>query len=164
MRKSPAMLAWAMQIMFAKPTVSRLEPPFAIDLDSYDSADFESHIPSLKEVERRLMAVPADRRGMRWIHLPDIVLFYGERTFDVPYEDFVSKVDIGHVGQFYRDSLGVTTEVASGDDLGRTRRTRAYGSSHFRNRTTPPSWERSSWMCTSWRRSITARTGSGSGC
>ena len=121
MRKPPAMLAWAMQIMFAKPTVSRVEPPFAIDLDSYDAADFESHIPSLKEVERRLMAVPADRRGMRWIHLPDVVLFYGERTFDVPYEDFIAKVDIGHVGQFYRDSLGVTTEVVTEDVWGRTR-------------------------------------------
>ena len=109
-----------MQIMFAKRTVARRLPPFEIELEQYHPADFERIIPSLKDVERRLMEVPADPQGMRWIHLPDRVLFYGERTFDVPFDDFVSQVDIGHVGQFYRDSLGVTTEVVNRDELGRT--------------------------------------------
>ena len=106
--------------MFAKRTVTRLRPSFEIDLDRYGPADFERIIPSLKEVERQLKEVPADAQGMRWIHLPDRVHFYGERTFDMPYEDFVARVDIGHVGQFYRDSLGVATEVVRRDGLGRT--------------------------------------------
>ena len=114
------MLAWAARIMVAKQTVPRQEPPFEIDLGRYHPADFEKIIPTLKDIERQLKDVPIDRRGMRWIHLPDRVLFYGERTFPVPYEDFVSKVDIGHVGQFYRDSIGVTTEVVTRDELGRT--------------------------------------------
>jgi hypothetical protein len=63
---------------------------------------------------------PADRRGMRWVHLADTVYFLGERTFDIAYSDFVARVDIGHVGQFYRDSIGVTTEVVERDELGRT--------------------------------------------
>ena len=121
MRKPAELLAWATQIMLAKRTVSRLEPAFSIDLGQYGPADFESCIPSLEAVERRLLRVPADSRGMRWVHLADEVLFYGARTFDVPYEDFVSKVDIGHVGQFYRDSIGVTTVVVDRDGLGRTR-------------------------------------------
>jgi hypothetical protein len=121
MRKLPEILAWAIQITLAKRTVSRLEPEFSIDLGAYGTADFEGCIPPLKAVERRLLEVPADSRGMRWIHLPDEVLFYGERRFDVPYEDFVSKVDIGHVGRFYRDSIGVTTQVVDRDELGRTR-------------------------------------------
>lgn len=106
--------------MLAKRTVPRQEPPFAVDLDRYHPADFEKIIPSLKEIERQLLQVPADRRGMRWIHRPDRVLFHGERTFPIPYEDFVARVDIGHVGQLYRDSLGVTTEVVTRDELGRT--------------------------------------------
>jgi hypothetical protein len=106
--------------MFAKRTVIRRVPSFEIDLDRYGPDDFEQIIPALKEVERRLLEVPADAQGMRWIHLRDRVYFYGERTFDVPYEDFVSRVDIGHVGQFYRDSLGVATEVVNHDELGRT--------------------------------------------
>ena len=106
--------------MFAKRTVLRRVPPFEIDLDRYEPADFEKIIPALKEVERQLMRVPADAQGMRWIHLPDRVYFYGERTFNLPYDDFVSRVDISHVGQFYRDSLGVATEVVNRDELGRT--------------------------------------------
>jgi hypothetical protein len=105
--------------MFAKRTIFRREAPFEVDLDMYQPADYEKIISSLEEVERRLKKVPADARGMRWIHLPDTVLFYGEHTFDVCYEDFISRVDIGHVGQFYRDSLGVTTEVVDRDELGR---------------------------------------------
>jgi hypothetical protein len=107
--------------MFAKPTVRRVAPVFEVDLSRYGSADFEGIIPALQDVERRLRAVPADARGMRWVHLADTVLFLGERTLDVPYHDFVRRVDIGHVGQFYRDSLGVTTVVVSRDEHGRTR-------------------------------------------
>lgn len=121
MREPHKLLAWAVQIVFAKRTVPRRDPRFAIDLTSYDEADFEKHIPSLQDVERRLLQIPPDARGMRWIHQTDVVLFHGARTFDLPYDDFVARVDIGHVGRFYRDALGVTTRVASRDQLGRTR-------------------------------------------
>ena len=57
---------------------------------------------------------------MRWIHLPDTTYFYGERRFDIPFADFVARVPIDHVGQFYRDAIGVTTVVAARDALGRT--------------------------------------------
>jgi hypothetical protein len=114
------MLAWATRILLAKRTVPRQRPPFEVDLDRYGPADFEQIIPSLKEVEWVLKQQPADKRGRRWVHLSDTVYFLGERTFDIAYEDFVARVDIGHVGQFYRDSLGVTTEVVERDELGRT--------------------------------------------
>lgn len=109
----------APQVMFAKRTVSRRQSPFEIDLAAYAEADYEKVIPALRAVERKLMAVPADRQGMRWIHLADTVLFYGERKFDLRYDDFVSRVDIGHVGEFYRDSLSVSTVVTARDGFGR---------------------------------------------
>jgi len=107
--------------VFAKRTLARLSPAFELDLSRYRAADFERIIPALQEVERRLEEVPADAQGMRWIHLPDTVLFFGERQLKVPYDEFVSRVDIGHVGEFYRDSLGVTTVVLDRDGRGRTR-------------------------------------------
>jgi hypothetical protein len=112
-------LVWATQIMLAKHTVFHRELPFEIDLETYQSADYEKIIPSLKEVERRLSEVSADARGMRWIHLRDTEFFYGECIVNVPYEDFISRVDIAHAGQFYRDSLSATTVVAERDQLGR---------------------------------------------
>lgn len=113
-------VARATRIVFAKPTVDRVEPSFDIDLGLYHEADYEKIIPQLEDVERQLNAVPLDRRGMRWVHLSDTVLFYGERTFDVPFEDFVSRVDISHIGEFYRDSLGVATRVVKRDEQGRS--------------------------------------------
>ena len=109
----------APQIFFAKQTVLRREFPFKIDLKQYQPSDYEKIIPRLQEVEQQLMAVPADTQGMRWVHLGETVLFYGERRFDIPYDDFISRVDIGHVGEFYRDSLSVVTQVVKRDELGR---------------------------------------------
>jgi hypothetical protein len=120
MRKPVARIAWAARITLAKRTVARVTPSFDVDLNQCDAIDFESIIPSLQEVDRQLAEVPLDKRGMRWIHLPDTTYFYGERRFDAPFEDFIARVPIDHVGQFYRDALGVTTVVASQDELGRT--------------------------------------------
>jgi hypothetical protein len=121
MRDLRAQLTWALQLLLAKRSVTRVVPDFTVDLDGRPTADFEDVVPSLLEVERRLLEVPADRQGMRWIHELDLVLFHAERTFDVPFEEFVERVDIGHVGQFYRDALGVTTRVVDRDAQGRTR-------------------------------------------
>lgn len=122
MRKPHTLLTWAAQILFAKRTVARVAPSFDVDLEDYTPDDYEKIIPWLREVERMLACVPDDGRGMRWIHLPDTVLFYGERRFDVPFDDFVSRVDITHAGLFYRDSIGVTTRVADRDRFGRAER------------------------------------------
>jgi len=121
-RRPLTALAWASRVVFAKRTISRLAPPFDVDLTRYRPEDFEAIIPDLRQVERTLEAVPPDARGMRWVHQPETVLFQGQRTLDLPYDEFVSRVDIGHVGRFYRDSLGVTTVVVARDELGRTRR------------------------------------------
>ena len=121
MRNPVATLRWAFQVVFAKRTVFRRAPEFDVDLSRYAPADFEQIIPALQDVERRLEEVPPDAQGLRWIHLRETVLFRGERRLDVPYDEFISRVDIGHVGQFYRDSLGVTTVVVNRDELGRTR-------------------------------------------
>jgi hypothetical protein len=107
--------------MLAKPTIGRVQPSFELDLSTYDDVDFEGIIPSLLEVERALRQVPLDRHGMCWIHHPVTTWFYGERTFNVPFEDFIARVPIDHVGQFYRDAIGVTTVVAARDERSRTR-------------------------------------------
>jgi hypothetical protein len=120
MRNPFASFAWAVQIMLAKRTVARVTPSFDVDLGEFDSSDYQSIIPSLQEVERQLQRVPLDKRGMRWIHLPDTTWFSGERRYDIPFDDFVARVPIDHVGQFYRDAIGVTTVVAARDNAGRT--------------------------------------------
>lgn len=109
----------APRIMFAKNSVRHRVSPFELDLARYSEADYEKIIPAMKLVERRLLALPEDGQGMRWIHQPQAVLFLGQRKFDVPYEAFVQQVDISHVGEFYRDSLSTETYVVTRDVPGR---------------------------------------------
>lgn len=114
-------LARAFHVVFAKRTVARMAPSFDVDLGRYRPADFERIIPAMRDVERRLEQAAADPGGLRWVHLHDTVLFQGRRLLDLPFDEFVTRVDISHVGQFYRDSLGVTTVVVDRDHVGRTR-------------------------------------------
>jgi hypothetical protein len=110
----------AAQIVFAKATVARKQPPVLLDLAKYRSPDFRYDTTALEEVRHVLDDVPADARNMRWSHRSDAVLFYAERDLDAPYDEFVSRVDIARVGLMFRDVLGITTEVLSRNGAGRT--------------------------------------------
>jgi hypothetical protein len=116
---APKTLLRAAQINFAKSTVSRKRLPLRLDLGEYRSPDFRYDTASAEKVQLQLEDVLLNEEGMRWIHEPDAVLFYGVRTLDVPYDDFVARVDISRVGDCFRDVLGINTEVVSRDELGR---------------------------------------------
>ena len=122
--KNPAFLNMlrAPKIMFAKGTVIRDGYPFNLNLDNYSPEDYEKIIPSLQEYEQRLLKVPGNSEGMHWIHLPDTVLFYSQRVFNLPYDTFISRVNICHIGEFYRDSISFATEIVERDDLDRPTR------------------------------------------
>jgi len=117
--KSGALLR-AVQIVFAKATVSRRQPPVLRDLAEYQSADFHYDTTSLENVKKLLDTVRPNAQGMRWIHKPDVEYFYVERDLDAPYDEFVSRVDISKVGLMFRDVLGITTQVVNRDEAGRT--------------------------------------------
>jgi hypothetical protein len=117
---TPTTLRRAAQIFFAKKTVSRKQPPVLRDLAEYQASDFVYDTTSLDRVQRLIDEVPADSRGMRWVHDGEAVLFYVEHDLDAPYDEFVSRVDISHVGFTFRDVLGITTEVVRRDDEGRS--------------------------------------------
>ena len=91
-------LVRATQIVFAKATVARRQPPVLRDLAEYRAADFHYDTSSLEGVKRLIDAVPANAQGMRWIHKADVEYFYVERDLHAPYDQFVSRVDISRVG------------------------------------------------------------------
>ncbi|HCU64806.1 MAG TPA: hypothetical protein DF774_03515 [Rheinheimera sp.] len=109
----------APQIFFAKQTIKRKRQPMSIDIRSYQSEDFGYIIPTLRNIEQQLLALPASKSGMRWIHHQETVYFYGEREFDVPYDEFIRKVSFCHAGEFYRDSVSTDTHVVRTDHQGR---------------------------------------------
>lgn len=110
----------AAQIVLAKPTVRRKQPPVTLDLSEYAAPGYVYDTNSLARIQRLMQALPADARGMRWIHEGESVLFYVEHDLEIPYDEFVSRVDIAHVGLLFRDVLGITTDVLARDEQGRS--------------------------------------------
>ena len=116
---SPKAIFRAAQITFAKSTLSRKRLPMKLKLDEFRSPDFRYDTTSALKVLQLLEEVPLNSQGLRWIHLQDAVLFYALRFVDIPYDDFVERVDISRVGDCFRDVLGINTHVVRRNDAGR---------------------------------------------
>jgi len=106
----------APQIFFAKSSIKRVLLPMSIDIDTFRPNDYEKIIPTLKEIDERLERVPLNKAGMRWIHQNNTTYFYGQRRFELPYDEFISRVNVCHAGEFYRDSVSVDTLVIEKDE------------------------------------------------
>jgi hypothetical protein len=116
---TPRTMLRAAQIMLAKRTLTRKRQPLRLDLTEYRSAEFRYDTQSALRVRKQLDDVPITRDGLKWIHEQDDILFYAERTLDIPFDDFVSHVDISRVGDCFRDVLGINTQVLHRDEQGR---------------------------------------------
>lgn len=115
----PKQVLRAAQILLAKPTLSRKRLPIKLDLAPYRSPDFRYDTASAEDVHKLLLDVPLNSQGVRWIHEETGVLFYGVRYVDIPYDEFVERVDISRVGDAFRDVLGINTQVLRRDEAGR---------------------------------------------
>ncbi|MCG7537523.1 hypothetical protein [Pseudoalteromonas sp. OOF1S-7] len=109
----------APQIFFAKNTVRRKAYSFDVDLSQYSLSDYEQIIDVLRQVEAEVLSTPGNRDRMHWVHFKDTTYFYGEQEFKLPFDEFVEKVDIAHAGDFYRDSVGLVTQIVKRDTKGR---------------------------------------------
>ena len=114
-------MATGPQVFFAKNTVLRTRYPIEINVSEYKHDDYLKIIPVLKEIDNKILTKKPNAKGLRWIHSKEgTAWFYGEREVNVPYDEFIKRVDINHVGRFYRDSISVDTQVVSKDEQGRS--------------------------------------------
>ena len=116
---APRTLLRAAQIMLFKNTLARKKLPVKLDLDPYRSPAFCYDKSSAVQVHQRLEKVPLNRKGMRWIHKEDGAFFYGVRDLDLPFDEFVKRVDVSRVGDCFRDVLGINTQVVQRNEAGR---------------------------------------------
>jgi hypothetical protein len=100
--------------------VTRKLLPVKLNLEGYRSVDFRYDTSSAEEVLTRLQSVPVNREGMRWISKEDGALFYAVRHLELPYDEFVRRVDISRVGDCFRDVLGINTQVLHRNTAGRS--------------------------------------------
>ncbi|REK90820.1 hypothetical protein DY245_08230 [Streptomyces inhibens] len=90
-----------------------------LDLDAYDPSDYDAVADQLEPLEALLDALPTDENGMRWRHADGAVLFACERTVSVPYDEFVSRVDISQAIRLTADYLGGCVVPVDRDEAGR---------------------------------------------
>lgn len=115
----PRAVLRALQITLAKSTVTRKRLPLKLDVSPFLAPDFQYDASAAERAFERLQEVPLDAQGLKWIHLDDGALFYAVRDVDIPFDEFVQRVDISRVGDCFRDVLGITTQVLHRDDAGR---------------------------------------------
>ncbi|WP_317931737.1 hypothetical protein [Streptomyces cellostaticus] len=90
-----------------------------LDLGAYDPSDYDAVADQLEPLEALLDALPTDGNGMRWRHDDGAVLFACERTVAVPYDEFVSRVDISQAIRLTADYLGGCVAPVDRDEAGR---------------------------------------------
>ena len=116
---APWTLLRAAQVFLFKGTLLRKHLPIKLDLAQYRSPAYKYDVSSAVEVAERLKKVPLNKEGMKWIGKEDGAFFYGVRDLDLPYDDFVKRVDVSRVGDCFRDVLGIHTQVLHRDEQGR---------------------------------------------
>lgn len=99
-------LTRSLQMSLAKGALPRRRTSLGLDLDAYRTADYDDAAAGMDRLEPFIGAVPPRPDRMRWRYLDGAVLFGCERTVDVPYDAFVTRVDISRVIALTSDYLG----------------------------------------------------------
>jgi uncharacterized protein (DUF362 family) len=109
----------AASILFDKDRLRWKERPLGLDLALYRVSDFEDVVAYIQPLEDLILRLPPDGQGLRWRYLDRSVLFEHSRVIPVPYEDFVSRVDISKSIRFMNDYIGGTCVPVRRDEAGR---------------------------------------------
>jgi Domain of unknown function (DUF362) len=105
-----------------KDALRRREAPLNVDPAEIHDSAFDAIATELFPVIELLRGVPADATGLRWRMHDGAILFDGVRRFPIPFEDFVSIVEIRRTIQFMNDYIGGSAFSVRRDQTGRTTR------------------------------------------
>jgi hypothetical protein len=116
---APRTLLRAVQTMFLKHTIGRKKLPVKLDLAPYRDPSFCYDTHSALQILDSLKRSRMNREGMRWAYKDDGAYFHAVRDLDLPYDEFVRRVDVSRVGDCFRDVIGIHTQVLHRDAEGR---------------------------------------------
>lgn len=105
--------------LFAKRKLRQRSVPLGLDLDKYTQDDYAAIVDYMAPLERLLEQTPEDHNGLRWRYLRDSVVFRYARVVDVPFEEFVERVDVSRAIQFMTDYIGGVSVAVARDQRGR---------------------------------------------
>ena len=111
----------AQHTLFAKGKLERQVRPIEIDLDRFNDDHFLQLPAYLSGYELLMRDAEVLRGGLRLRRLDDATLFFAAHDFPLPYDEFVSRVNIGHAIQYMNDYIGGSLVTVAEDDHGRVR-------------------------------------------
>lgn len=105
--------------IYAKDLVERVHAPLNLDPARLAPAELEAVVEYIEPLERLVATTPAEPTGLRWRYVDGSVLFSFARTIAIPFDDFVSRVEIAKAVQYMRDYIGGTWAPVQFDAEGR---------------------------------------------
>jgi len=109
--------AW--RVIAAKDALTRAELALGIDPDDYANDEYDAVREYVLSMRPLLDGVPPDAEGLRWTYLEHSQLFEVSRVIAVPFEAFVSRVDVSLANQFMNDYIGGRIVAKTRDEDGR---------------------------------------------
>jgi len=109
-------------VMVDKDALRRREAPINIDPAKLRAGDYDGLAAELLGQDALLRGLPADADGVRWRFDDGAILFDGARRIALPFEDFVTAVEINRSIQYMNDYIGGQAVATRRDKRGRVTR------------------------------------------
>ncbi len=111
----------AQHTLFAKGQLERQRKRIEIDLDRFGDGDYLNLPEHLALFEQHVRTGEYTSGRIQLRRLDDAALFFASHEYPIAYDEFVSRVNIGHAIQYMNDYIGGSLVTVARDDHGRTR-------------------------------------------
>lgn len=109
----------AVETLYRKERLPRLNRPLNVDPASFPSDDYESIIAYMQPIENLLHEGGLPTNGLKWQYLDGSVVFEYARVIGINYDDFAARIDISQAIRFMNDYIGGSFTPTRFDDSGR---------------------------------------------
>ena len=107
------------RVISDKDQIRRRVVPLGIDAFAFDRMEYEAALPELLQLRETLRGLKDEANSLRWRYVNRAVVFEIKRTFPVPFDEFISTVDVAKTIQFMNDYIGGTIVQVTRDSHGR---------------------------------------------
>jgi uncharacterized protein (DUF362 family) len=105
--------------LFRKDQLMRIDASLDLDLDQYPPAAYEAVEDYFDAYERLVTAPPLADEEIRMLKIDGANLFASERCLEVPFDEFVKRVDVARAIQMMNDYIGGRCAIVAKDEDGR---------------------------------------------
>ncbi len=109
------------KILFSKDNIQRKIVPLDFNIEDYKPADYEAVVNYINQLANIVKFIPKDQNGLRWRYIDKSVLFEYSKILPIPYDEFVSRVNICYAVQMMYDNIGGAYLPVTYDKSGRVK-------------------------------------------